>query len=149
MADIDITQAEADSLIAMEKHRADEKEWTFPPPGDRLSIPLVSSDKREQFHLDVSRAQIRLTKATFQNRARQAIILVRLDLDGRPHRNPDGIEVSCPHLHVYREGFGDKWANPAPPELRLNSLDLFSVLEAFMAHCNIATPPNIQKGLFS
>lgn len=149
MADIDITQAEADSLIAMAKHRADEDEWTFPPPGNRLAIPLVSADKREQFHLDVSRAQIALTKATFQNRARQAIILVRLDLDGPPHRNPNGVEVPCPHLHVYREGFADKWASPAPPGLSLNPSDLFSILEAFMAHCNIATPPNIQKGLFS
>jgi hypothetical protein len=97
MADIDISQVEADALIAMEKHRIDDREWLFPAPGERLAIPLTSIDKREQFMLDVSRGQIKLTKATFQNRARQAIILMRLDLNGPPHRNPDGVEVPCPH----------------------------------------------------
>jgi hypothetical protein len=149
MADIDIPQAEADALIAMEKHSVDDREWLFFAPGERLAIPLTSIDKREHFTLDVSRSQIKLTKATYQNRARQAIILMRLDLDGPPHRNPDGAEVPCPHLHVYREGYGDKWAAPAPPELYSNTLDLFSTLRAFMDHCNITNPPSIQMGLFS
>jgi hypothetical protein len=89
MADINITQAEADALIAMEKQCIDDKRWLFPGPGERLAIPLTSLDKRENFMLDLTRAQIRLTKATYQNRARQVIILMRLDLDGPPHRNPD------------------------------------------------------------
>jgi hypothetical protein len=149
MADIDLTQAEADNLIAMEKQRVDDEDWFFPPPGDRVAIPLTSLDKRESFILDVTRAQIKLTKATYQNRARQVIILMRLDLDGSPHRNPDGIEIPCPHLHIYREGFGDKWASPAPVDRYANTLDLPSTLEVFMRDCNITRPPTVQKGLFS
>ncbi len=99
--------------------------------------------------LDVTRAQIRLTKATYQNRARAAIILLRLDLDGPPHRNPDGEEIPCPHLHVYREGCGDKWATPAPLGRYTDVLDLLSTFDAFMRQCNITDPPKIQKGLFS
>src|SRR5689334_15268356 len=114
MADIDLTQDEADKLMAMEKRADDEKEWLFPAPGDGVAIPLISLDKRESFMLDVTRAQIKLTKATYQNRARATIILMRLDLDGPPHRNPDGEEIPCPHLHVYREGYGEKWAISAP-----------------------------------
>ncbi len=98
--------------------------------------------------LDVTRAQIRLTKATFQNRARAAIILMRLDLDP-PHRNPDGEEIPCPHLRIYREGHVDKWAIPAPVDKHTDSSDIFLKFEAFMQHCNIAAPPRIQKGLFS
>jgi hypothetical protein len=56
MADINLTQDEADKLLAMEKHAVDEKEWLFPPPGDRVAIPLTSFDKRENFMLDVIRA---------------------------------------------------------------------------------------------
>jgi hypothetical protein len=96
MADIDIPQAEADALIAMEKHCVESKSGLFPEPGGRLSIALTSPDKRENFLLDITRARIKLTKATYQNRARQAIILMRLDLDGAPHRNPDDQEISCP-----------------------------------------------------
>ena len=99
--------------------------------------------------LDVTRAQIKLTKATYQNRVRQAIVLMRLDLDGPPHRNPDETEIPCPHLHIYREGYGDKWAVPAPSERYANALDLFSTCEAFIQHCNIMGPSKMQKGLFS
>lgn len=149
MADINVTQAEADALIAMQKQRVDDKEWTFPVPGDRLAIPLTSLDKPETFTLDVTRSQIKLTKATYQNRARQAIILMRLDLDGPPHRNPDDKEAPCPHLHIYREGYADKRAFPAPPEICVEPAGLLSTLRAFMRHCNVAVPPDIQMGLFS
>jgi hypothetical protein len=149
MADLDITQAEADALIAMEKHRADDKDCLFPEPGGRLAVALTSLDKRENFMLDITRAQIKLTKATYQSRARQAIVLMRLDLDGPPHRNPDDQEILCPHLHIYREGYGDKWAIPAPVDLYPNVQDLFSTFEAFMRHCNITDVPRIEKGLFS
>lgn len=149
MADLDLTQEEADKLMAMEKKAADQSEWTFPGPAERIVVPLVSADKRENFLLDVTRYQIKLTKATFQNRARVAIILYRLDIDGAPHWNPDGQEVRCPHLHVYREGYGDKWAEPAPSGWFPDTSDLFSTLYAFMQHCNITEPPRIERGLFS
>lgn len=149
MADINITQAEADQLIAMEKLRAEDKEWLFPRPGERLTIPLVSSNKRESFVLMVTRGQIKLTKANYVNLARKSVTLMRLDLDGAPHRNPDGIEIPCPHLHVYREGFGDKWASAAPIDRYHDTGDLYSTLWAFMNHCNIVESPQIEKGLFS
>ena len=132
----------------MEKCRVDDSRWFFPHPGDRIAIPLTSLDKRESFMLDITRAQIKLTKATYQNRARHAIILMRLDLDGPPHRNPDGTEIPCPHLHMFREGYGDKWAIPAPVGRYTNTLDLFSTVEAFMRHCNVTDLPDIQKVLF-
>jgi hypothetical protein len=50
MADIDITQAEADTLIAMEKYRVDDKDCLFPVSGARLAIALTFLDKREKFH---------------------------------------------------------------------------------------------------
>jgi len=149
MADIDISQPEADALIEMEKRFVDAKDWTFPSAGEHRSLALTSVDKRENFVLDVTRARIKLTKATYQNRARQAIILLRLDLDGPPHRNPDGEEIPCPHLHTYREGFGDKWAIAAPTHRYADPLDLFSTCQAFLQHCNITGPSKMQKGLFS
>jgi hypothetical protein len=74
---------------------------------------------------------------------------MRLDLGGPPHCNPDGAEITCPHLHVYREGYGDKWAYPAPSDRYPDTRDLFSTLAAFMQDCNITDPPQIDKGLFS
>ncbi len=63
MADIVIAQAEADILIAMEKRFVDDKDWIFPAAGERIALALASPDNRENFMLDVTRAQIKLTKA--------------------------------------------------------------------------------------
>ena len=51
--------------------------------------------------------------------------------------------------YIYREGYGDKWAVPAPVERYTNVQDLFSTFTAFMQHCNIIDMPRIQIGLFS
>lgn len=147
--DIVLTQAEADALIAMEKHRVNEDHSDFPMGGESLVVPLQSADRREQFLLDISRGRIDLTKVTMQNRARQVVVLVRLDLGSAPHRNPDGEEVAAPHLHLYREGFGDKWAMPVDHAFFSATDDLWQTLEDFMTFCNITRRPHIDRGLFT
>jgi len=62
MAASELTQAEADALIAMEKHRIDGRRYLFPYQDENLSIPLHSVDKREHFLLDISRGRIDLQK---------------------------------------------------------------------------------------
>lgn len=148
MADPNLTQAEADALIAMEKQCVTDVEYDFPMAGDSLAVPLQSSDKREQFYLDISRGRIDLLRGKYQSRARQVIVLVRLDFGGRPHRNPDDQELPCPHLHVYREGYGTKWAMPVPIDQFRRISDLYGTLEDFMRFCNITRPPYINRGLF-
>jgi hypothetical protein len=60
MADLDLTQAEADALIAMPKVKVNPDTCDYPGGGGSLIIPLASQDKREQFFLDISRARIDL-----------------------------------------------------------------------------------------
>lgn len=149
MPEITLTQSEASALIALEKHREDDQERDFPDPGSALSVPLISADKREHFLLDIRRSRIDLVKGTYQNRARQVVVLVRLDFGGTPHRNPDGEEITSPHLHVYREGFGDKWAFPLPPDRFPDPGDRWRTLDDFMRYCNITRPPLLRRGLFT
>jgi len=94
--------------MAMEKHRVNDDPVLYPARGNAISIPLISTDKRENFLLDISRGRIDFQKVTYQNRCRQVIVLVRLDIKGPAHPNPDGTEIPTPHLHLYREGYGDK-----------------------------------------
>lgn len=143
-----LSQSEADALLAMEKHRADEVERPFPSMGGAIRVPLTSADRREAFVLDVSRGRIDLAKATFQNRAREIVVLARLDVNGPPHRNPDGTEIGSPHLHLYREGYADKWAVAAPAALASGG-DHISTLDAFLGFCNVVTPPLITTDLFT
>jgi hypothetical protein len=70
VADINLTQEDADALLAMEKHRADDAAYEYPSLGGGIRVPLLGPDKREAFFLDVTRSQIKLTKGTYQNRAR-------------------------------------------------------------------------------
>ena len=149
MADMHLTQAEADALIGMEKHRSTEDRSDFPMGGQSLVLPLQSADKREHFMLDLSRGRIDLRKVKMQNRGRQVVVLVRLDLGGAPHRNPDDVDVQAPHLHIYREGFGDKWAVAVPADRFRNIDDVWGTLEDFLRFCNITQPPHIERGLFT
>ena len=148
MAD-NLTQADADALLSMEKQKVDESVYMYPSLGGSLRVPLQSPDKREFFFLDVSRSQITLTKGTYQNRARGVVILARLDFGGAPHRDPDDREVACPHLHVYREGFGDRWAVPLPAERFTDATDPWLLLLEFMQFVNVTDVPDIQRDLFT
>lgn len=149
MAELNLTQAEADALIAMEKHRVNDERSAFPMGGQSIVLPLQSPDRREQFLLDLSRGRIDLLKVKMQERGRQVVVLVRLDLGGAPHRNPDDAEIASPHLHVYREGFGDKWAIPVPADRFRNVTDVWRTLEDFLWFCNVTRPPLIGRGLFT
>jgi hypothetical protein len=147
--DLNLTQTEADALLAMEKHRTDERRWTFPGTGGRIEVPLLSVDKREAFLLDVSRGRIDLLRTKYQSRARHVIILARIDVAGPSHRNPDGGEVPCPHLHLYREGYADKWAVPIPADTFPNAADTWLLLGDFLRFCNITMEPFIDRDLFT
>ena len=144
-----LTQSEADFLIAMEKVRKDDIARDYPDLGGKLAIPLLSSGGTESFFLDLARGRIDLGKRTYQNRGRKTIVLVRLDVGGRPHRNPDDTLIGSPHLHLYREGFSDRWAFPVPND-RFGYLgDPHRVLQDFLGYCNVVKPPIIQRGLFA
>ena len=149
MAEINLTQSEADALIAMEKCSVSNERVDFPMGGRSVSLPLQSADRREHFLLDLSRGRIDLRKVKMQSRGRQVVVLVRLDLGGAPHRNPDDTEIGAPHLHVYREGYGDKWAVAVPHAQFRNVSDVWTTLEDFLRYCNVSQPPQIERGLFT
>ena len=149
MADNNITDEEAQEYIEMDKYCEEkDKIWEFPYRGESISIPLVSKDNREKFLLDIYRGRIELRKKTFQNRYRQTIKLVRLDIGGQPHRNPDGTEIGSPHIHLYKENYDDKWAYEIDKNIFKNLDDSYKTLEDFMGYCNICELPIIIMGLF-
>lgn len=145
---IDLTQPEADALLAMDKRRLDDTPRDYPYQG-KITVPLQSADQREQFLLDIHRGRIDLLKGTYQTRARHVVVLARLDFGGAPHRNPDGEEIPSPHLHVYREGYGHKWAYRLSAEQFPDPTDRWATLDAFMRFCAISQPPVFKKGLFT
>jgi hypothetical protein len=143
----DLTEEEFLVLLRVEKFYEGDSIYDYPALSGAVSIPLRSRSPREDFQLDISRARIRISKNKFQNRVRSIVILARLDLNGPPHRNPDGTETPASHLHLYRPGYGDKWAVLLPPCFT-NTNDIMLTLDQFMDYCNVVMKPSIQGRLF-
>jgi hypothetical protein len=114
---------------------------------------LVSQDQREEFILTIERGNRKRTRLKYQTRARKIVVLARLDLDGPHHRNPPNSpyrpneRLSCPHLHLYREGFDDRVAF-LPHEVSGfslgNAANGLACLEDFLRFCQIQNVPPIQ-----
>jgi hypothetical protein len=155
-----LTQQDADFFFEMEKIPEEEKDFQFPGSGQKLTLAFTSSDKRENFHFDIYRGSISITKVTYQNRVRKAFVLRRLDLDGPTHINPEagiiplqflepfnGKEIPTPHLHLYVEGYGEKWAIPADLFLKVEGKDIYEMMIDFFNYCNVKQLPKIIKTL--
>lgn len=148
MSETNLTQAEADALMRMDKRMVEETSvLELPDRGRSMCVPLVSTDRREQFLLDMRRGRVDSAKITYQDRARKIVVLQRLDVESAPHRNPDGEEIPSTHLHVYREGFGDKWACPVPEDSFPDLSDYHQTLRDFMKFCNVVRPPAVRRRL--
>ncbi|MBN4054260.1 hypothetical protein JYT87_00960 [Nitrospira defluvii] len=141
-----LTQAEADDLIAIQKSFIRASTVSI-SSGTDLTYDLVSEDKREYFLLDLWRGTLKFSKVKYQTRGRKVFILVRLDINSAPHTNPDGKKVGNSHIHIYREGFEDKWAYPIDPEKFHNLSDMGCTFTEFCQYCNIHNPPSFQGTL--
>src|SRR5271169_2461258 len=94
------------------------------PPGADETRELIGADPKEQFLLDIWRGTLRLSKFRYQTRGRHVVVLVRLCIDGAPHTNPDGTRLVGSHLHRYREGYDDRWAQQLDARLFPNTSDV-------------------------
>lgn len=140
-----LTQADANRLLSLLKRLVKQETLVFPSQGESGQWELKSVDGTEAFIVDAQRkSMIKVSKCTLQERYRVVEILLRLDIDGPPHDNPDGVEVPCPHIHIYREGFEDKWAFPLPVESFSDTTDLPLSLREFLVYCNVQAIPPIQ-----
>lgn len=139
-----LTQADADQFMAMVKHFMRPPAAVTIPPGADDTYELAGPNDREKFLLDVWRGTLRLSKLRFQNRVRTAIVLVRLDVDGAPHTNPDGVWLSGTHLHLFREGYDDRWAYPVDASQFTLLSDPGTTFQEFCAFCKIESPPSVQ-----
>jgi hypothetical protein len=141
-----LTDIEANELMDALKELSSNKTIEFPSPGGKLKLEAKSTSADDKFIIDANRGSIKVTKCTYQTRHQTSMVLLRLDIDGPEHTNPDGEVIQCPHLHIYREGFGTSWAHPIDPKIFTDTDDLVKVLFDFLEYNNIIRIPNIQGG---
>ncbi|MDO5845395.1 MAG: hypothetical protein Q4Q04_00580 [Methanocorpusculum sp.] len=142
----DFSQAEADRLIGIEKVRATDEIFVYPSAGKKLEIPLTSTDCRDEFILSVVPGKIEIITTRNQLRTKNNTVLLRLDTGTKPHKNPDGQVLQCPHMHVFKEGYGIRYAWPLDTAVFTNCDDPFQTLQNFMTYCNIQKKTHLTKG---
>ncbi len=133
-----LTQQEIEYLLQTLKDLKEKQPLTFPSAFDSQEYNIVSEDRRDKFIIDANRkGYIKVTKCTFQERHQSGNILLRLDIDGRPHTNPDGQELPCPHLHIIKEEYGTSWAYPVPREIFNDTTNLLLSFINFLEYCKV------------
>lgn len=143
-----LLQSEANYLLNLIKVLK-SKEINLPSPGEYLELHATDVDDTEKFIIDMNRKGIiNLKKITFQTRHQRTTILLRLDIEGPPHQNPDGEIVPCPHIHIYREGYSDKWAYPLNDHIITTTSDIAQVLNDYLEYNNVKDIPPISQYLF-
>ena len=158
-----LTGEEAIYLLKMKKVLLDA---AYIGTQSRFSMDIVSEDEEEKFIFDLNKVNITL-KYTDQMRCRANIPLLRLDVGSGKHVNPRvmspcgpsdpfyNVHADCvgrvflpgePHIHFYREGYGDLWAYP--PEGFTDLGDVAKTTVEFLGKCNVLNLPSVQRVLF-
>lgn len=142
-----LTQEEVDYLIKTEKYPDRKKAgYTLPLSGETLTIPFHSQEHGEKFSIDIERGRISLKKHKEQLRYKTSIVLVRMDINGKPHKNPDGNIIGGTHFHLYKEGSKMSWAVPLPPRFTdPNNMTL--TISQFMDYCNVKEKPKLNRNI--
>lgn len=93
------------------KEFLEKKVLSFPVQDDDLALMGKGNLTENAYVVNINRKRCIFKRITYQNRVdKTGIILARLDIDTKPHHNPDGTRIGGTHLHLYQEGFGDRMA---------------------------------------
>jgi|SRR6185437_4112120 len=147
----DLSQEMADLLIETPKLAQDPGVGVRFFPGMNFEIDYRGeTESQELFRIIVERSEVNPRHAKYELLVRHSIVLLRFEIEGPAHHNPDHVRIACPHLHRYRAGFDDRWAEPAA-DLFGNTNDLLECLYGFLRYCNVVQVPLIRRdgGLFS
>lgn len=132
-----MTTETANALIEVAKILMD-KTYRLPPIGAQSSLTLFSEQSRkETFTVHINRkARIDPGKYTLLLSVPEEGLL-RIDVHGRDHINPDGSKVPCPHIHMRIKDTGkwDVWAYDLPSVFG-DSEDIVITLRDFLQYCN-------------
>lgn len=137
-----LTQHEADTLREIEKCLASPTSVRLPQRRETKLYPLwyqYNGRNKDDMTLSAFRGNKTPKKVSFRLLYSQCIILVRIDTqDPTPHTNPDGTRIAPlePHIHIYKEGYGDKFAYPLPEEFS-HTNDIIDLFMDFLAYSHV------------
>lgn len=138
-----LTQEEAERLLSMLKKSLIEY-LMLPQKGDKVEFDVCGDNKKDLFSINIFRGKINGNKINYNARIKSnGIMLLELHINAtNRHINPDGTIITGSHWHIYKEGFGNRYAFPADDiednnfvQNTINFLDEFNVIEKPVIHC--------------
>ena len=105
-----LTQNEYDRLMQLRK--TFDSCIKLPMDDEKVSYTLHALDSSETFLLNIERKRIFEIRRSKLNTSFSKEPILRVEVDGRPHINPDGERIGRNHIHIYKQGYGLSWAYP-------------------------------------
>lgn len=142
-----MTQAEAQGLIQVLKRMLQQGNIMLPQMGNKTKIELCSVfSEKDRFTIIVNRSsRIRADKYTLMLRYGKDKGLLRIDVGGPEHTNPDGTIIPCPHIHIQQNDVSawDAWATEIPAVFG-NVADRIETFKTFLQYCNVNNIASIE-----
>lgn len=147
-----MTTKEAEEIIMALKEMVNKK-FDFPEFGDFREYEVRKiGDYKLKYVMNINRkTRISEDKCTFVIRDKMTgTLLLRLDVNGPDHVNPDKSVVPCPHLHIYKEKYDYNNNLPYAIPFNIENPNLISYCVEFLKKFNIINYPVIieQSRLF-
>lgn len=139
-----MTNEEFKELLKLKKHFSANK-IMLPNPGQKNDTPfkIESDTTRDVFYLDTDRkSSITLTKKKLQQRhVNTNTMMIRLEIDCRPHMYSDGSRSSRNHIHIFDEENGNITYDLSGEYGTLfpDTENFMNIFYAFCHMCNIDT----------
>ncbi len=145
-----LAQAEADTLRRIEKFLTNPHNITLLSP-HRNSIHQMhyfhNGFRKDDMKLSTFHSEKNTRKVSYRILYNGNIVLIRIDTqDATPHINPDGqlvIPPYQPHVHIYQEGYSDKFAYPLPEEFQ-NTDNIIELFMEFLSYSNVINKDDVQ-----
>ncbi|MFM1581494.1 hypothetical protein ABGF48_04750 [Helcococcus bovis] len=124
----------------------------FPMANEYVALEVIDEKNDNNYLFDINRKQAIEIRCTYQTRYNKTIQLLRLDLNSKPHKNPDGEIIKETHIHIYTEAYGTAYAvrldnpilheiNPSFDLKKLKTENIQELFVAFSEFCNIKNIP--------
>lgn len=146
---MELTNEEYSRVMSLKK--CFDKNIILPQENESKDFGLHSRETGEEFLLSAERKNIvkfSIYRSKF-NHCYSKIPIVRLEIGGRPHINPDGTFIGRDHIHIFKEGYDLSWAYELSEENYIkhfhNYNDYNLLFEDICVYCNIVIPNNLQN----
>lgn len=118
--------------------------------GYKFKEELNSNDGKNTYNLYLSYGKINIEKISINTVHKQSNkVIVRLDLGNQRHINPDGTIITSDHIHIYKDGYDEKFAYTLDSNefksLFPDRKDRTALLKAYLEFIKVMSIPKITE----